>query len=80
LFDQLFKNIALNAGANDVAGNFPDREFMCIAVEGLLKIKLPGELLDFNKAPTKGLLHILKNVGGANLFVCRSYEVHINAL
>lgn len=80
MFDQLFKDIALNAGANDVAGNFPDKEFMCMAVEGLLKIVLPGELLDFNKASTKGLLHLLKNVGGANLSVGRIYEGHINAL
>jgi len=80
LFDQLFKDIALNAGANDIAGNFPEQEFMCMAVAGLLKMVLPGEPLDFNKASTKGLLHLLKNVGGANLSVGRVYEGHINAL
>ncbi len=76
----MFKSIACNAPSVDIAGRFPEKEFEDMARSGLLKIVLPGERLDFNVPHLKGLLHLLKQTGSANLSVGRIYEGHINAL
>ena len=80
MFDQLLKRIASNAPNIDFTGMFPDQEFDWIRKEGLLKIVLPGQLLDYNKPGFKCLILLLKNIGSANLSVGRIYEGHLNAL
>ena len=80
MFNQLLEKIAYNAPNTDFAGNFPKEEFKWLAEEGLLKIVLPDQLMDYNKPTLKCLLHLLKNIGSSNLSVGRIYEGHLNAL
>lgn len=47
---------------------------------GLLKIVLPGNQLDFAKGNTIPLLQLLKSVGRTDLSTGRIYEGHVNAL
>ena len=80
MFTQLLEKIACNAPNTDFAGIFPKKEFEWLAEEGLLKIVLPEQYLDYNKPTLKCLLQLLKNIGSSNLSVGRIYEGHLNAL
>ena len=80
MFTQLLEKIACNAPNTDFAGTFPLKEFEWLAEEGLLKIVLPEQFLDYNKPTLKCLLQLLKNIGASNLSVGRIYEGHLNAL
>lgn len=76
----MLNQIADQAAANDVEGDFPVDSFAALAEAGLLAVTLPGAALDFRKGNTPGLLQLLKRLGAANLAVGRVYEGHINAL
>lgn len=70
----------MNAAHIDNPQTAPAEEFKWLAEAGVLKIVLPGELLDFEKPDTGALLSLLKEVGKANLSVGRIFEGHVNAL
>ncbi len=72
--------IAEQAHKTDENGTFPEKTFHQLATDGLLGITLPGASLDFRKGNTAGLLHLLRQIGSADLATGRMYEGHINAL
>ena len=80
MIPHLLKQIADHAPQTDREGSFPQNAFKLLADEGLLKITLPGQQLDFNQDSTADLLQLLKQIGAADLAVGRIYEGHINAL
>lgn len=78
--NHLLKQIADHAPETDREGSFPHEAFKLMAEEGLPRITLPGQQLDFNQGNTAALLQLLKQIGSADLAVGRIYEGHINAL
>ena len=84
--NSLLSHITEHAAATDENGNFPEDAFRQMALDGLLKITLPGHVLDVTNGHTAALLQqlqllqLLKLIGGADLAVGRIYEGHLNAL
>ncbi len=76
----LLNDVAGHAAAVDRAETFPAKAFEALAAAGLLAIVLPGHPLDFDSQNTSGLLHLLKQLGSADLSVGRIFEGHVNAL
>lgn len=68
------------APGTDKSGSFPRASFDLLADHRLLEVVLPGQPLDFKGENTASLLHLLMQVGQADLSVGRLYEGHINAL
>lgn len=75
------KNVIISASGNtDQEMRFPSEAFHALAEEKLLQITLPGNKLDGQGDNTLGLLHLLREIGAADLSVARIFEGHINAL